>query len=69
MKKPAVPSRMRSCPERLRVLPKAPNPLPTWSAVPPRQRERLVAAVCQMVLAHLRGQGAPQEAGDEHAAR
>jgi hypothetical protein len=59
---------MRSCPERSRTLPIVPSPLPTWSEIPPRQRDRLVAVVCQMVLVHLLRQGAALEASDEHAA-
>lgn len=73
MKKPAVPPRMRSCPERLRVLPKVPNPLPLplplWSEIPLRQRRQLVAVLCQMVAASLARQEAAREASDEHAAR
>jgi hypothetical protein len=59
---------MRSCPEPARALPIVPSPLPTWSEIPLRQRQRLVAVVCQMVLADLLRQSAAREASDEHDA-
>lgn len=69
MKKPADPPRIRSCPERSSTLPILPATLPAWSEIPLPQRQRLVAVVCQMVLAHLLRQGASLEASDEHAER
>lgn len=69
MKKPARPVQMRSCLEQSRALPVLPTALPAWSEIPLHQRQRLVAVVGRMVLAHLARQGASREASDEHAER